>query len=35
MTARWLTSAAKLIRKATREGWTPDQIDAALREVRT
>jgi hypothetical protein len=34
MTTRWLTAAAKLIRRAAREGWEPARLDTELREVR-
>ena len=33
MTARLLTRWARLIRVATREGWPPAKLDAALREA--
>ena len=35
MTRQILAAWAKLIRRAIREGWPAERLDAALAEVRT
>lgn len=34
MTTRWLKAAAKIIARATREGWEPARLDAEMGRVK-